>query len=144
MGGFTPPLGQRDPCALTEPCTKPCTTATPLPCMAHLCFIPHPLTGEEAPHQGGPSVMVKQLCDSSLGISAIPFLRSLNKILLPGSLASLFFVVGMLRCPEPLMDRVQRRKVAFSPQTQLRAHNHFPGKRPNALIAPPWADALTN
>ena len=21
--------------------------------MAHLCFIPHPLTGEEAPHQGG-------------------------------------------------------------------------------------------
>ena len=116
MGGFTPPLGRGDPCALMEPCTKPCTTATPLPCMAHLSFIPHPLTGEEVPQggsQSGPSVMMKQLCDSSLGISAIPFLRSSNQLFCSrAQLASLFFVVGMLRCPEPLIDRVQWRKVA--------------------------------
>ena len=87
VGGFIPPLGRGDPCALTEPCTKPCTTATPLPCMAHLCFIPHPLTGRRHLRDGsqsGPSVMIKQLCDSSLGISAIPFLRSSNQLFAPG------------------------------------------------------------
>ena len=59
-----------------SPCTKPCTTATPLPCMAHLCFISHPLTREEAPQGGLPewaSVMIKQLCDSSLGSLLSPF-----------------------------------------------------------------------
>ena len=49
VGGFTPPLGQGDPCALGEPCTNPCATSTLLPCMTNLCFIPYPLTGEEAP-----------------------------------------------------------------------------------------------
>ena len=112
--------------------------------MAHLCFIPHPLTGEEAPHQGG--LPEWAICDDEATLRL--FLRHLccplssqfeSAFCSRAQLASLFFVVGMLRCPEPLIDRVQRRKVAFSPQTQLRAHNHFPGERPNALIAPPWA-----